>query len=335
MIARGVTPCIARAEGCVFGGIAAREPARARAMLDELGIDGAMAYTYDELLHADDIDAVYVTLPNHLHCQWTCRFLRAGKHVLCEKPWCGTREEAQRMKVAAEESGRLVAEAFMYMHHPQTDALIDLATNPDSPTGAIKAVHSAFCVHQTHEPTIRTRMSHACHGGSIMDLGCYSLSFVSLIAGHDAMEIEFVDMTLGEPLEGETQAVDDDMIVRGSIKTQGIDAGFIAESSFRDARGVHVTLVGEHAVARTGWPWAPPHDRAEIAITAHNGEPIDTLVFEDAGEKFQLQFESFARALRDNGAPMRPDAAWSVAQAELIERVRQMGGMHRFGAPKT
>ncbi|MEM1424717.1 MAG: Gfo/Idh/MocA family oxidoreductase, partial [Planctomycetota bacterium] len=269
MIARGVTPCIAHAEGCVVGGIAAREPARARELLDELGLDDATAYTYDELLDSNDIDAVYVTLPNHLHREWTCRFLRAGKHVLCEKPWCGTRDEAQRMRDAASESGRIAAEAFMYMHHPQTDALVDLATNPESPIGSLKAVHSAFCVHQTHEPTIRTRMSHACHGGSSMDLGCYSLSFVSLIAGHGAMDIESVEMTAGDPLVGESVGVDDDMIVRGSIKIDSTEAGFIAESSFRDARGVHVTLVGDRAVARTGWPWAPPHDRAEIAITAH------------------------------------------------------------------
>ncbi len=330
MIARGVLPCIARAEGCVVTGLAAREPHRARTLLDELqgtepALEGAMAFGYDEMLHDPTVDAIYVTLPNHLHTLWTVKALRAGKHVLCEKPLCGTRGEAERIRETAREAGLLVAEGFMYMHHPQTDSLVRLASIGDSALGPLRRVHASFCVHQKHEPTIRTRMSHACHGGSIMDLGCYCLSMVRLLAGERALEIESVAMTTGDPVGDETIAVDDDAVVRGRFG----DVDFLAESSFREARGVHVTLVGDRATARTGWPWSPQPDRAEIPMTSSDGAPMEPIVIEGGGEKFQLQFEAFARSVRDGGAFV-PSMDWSVEQAGMIGYLRRCAGVATF-----
>mgnify|MGYP001800148787 CR=1 FL=1 len=119
------------------------------------------------------------------------------------------------------------------------------------------------------------------------------------------------------------------MVVRG--RAGGIP--FVAESSFRDPRGVHVTIEGENATARTGWPWAPDPHRQEIEITSADGSPMDPIVITDGGEKFQLQFESFARALSKQ--PFGPEL-WNHSlmclQAELIERVRAMGGMTPFSS---
>lgn len=339
MIARGVTPCIARAEGCEVAGIAAREPHRARTLLDEIET-GGMAYTYEEMLHDDRVDAVYVTLPNHLHTEWTCRFLQAGKHVLCEKPLCATRAEAERIRDCAQEHGRLVGEGFMYMHHPQTAALVRLAGKPDSPLGALKRVHAAFCVHQTHEPTILTRMSHACQGGSIMDLGCYSLSFMTMLwsgVRGGTVDLERVETNIAPPLTGEEFGVDDDIVVRGRIIAHGgcllpkrlFEIPFTAEASFSDPRGVFVELVGEKATARTGWPWAPQHDRAEITLTRADGSAMEPIVIEDGREKFELQFEAFAQAVRTGGV-FEPSLDWSVEQAAMIERVRAMGGLPKL-----
>src|SRR5512139_211112 len=76
--------------------------------------------TYEALLADPEIDVIYNSLPNHLHAEWTVKALQAGKHVLCEKPLALSLAEVDEIAQAARQTGRVVAEAFMYRHHPQT-----------------------------------------------------------------------------------------------------------------------------------------------------------------------------------------------------------------------
>ena len=105
----------------------ARRPTRPR----EFGIPGAHG-SYEALLADPEIDAVYVPLPNALHLPWAERALEAGKHVLCEKPLGRRSGEVERAFALAERADRLLMEAFMYRHHPQTEMLLALlADGPD------------------------------------------------------------------------------------------------------------------------------------------------------------------------------------------------------------
>src|SRR2546423_1780868 len=78
---------------------------------------------YDALINDSSIDAVYISLPNSLHHEWTVKSLRAGKHVLCEKPLAMDLGQSQEMFDVAEEAGKVLMEAFMYRCHPQTQAI--------------------------------------------------------------------------------------------------------------------------------------------------------------------------------------------------------------------
>ena len=102
--------------------VGSRELARARAFADEHGIPAAYG-SYEELLGDPSVEAVYNPLPNTLHCEWSIRALEAGKHVLCEKPMSSSVAEVEEAFDAAERSGFLLTEAFMYRHHPQTERL--------------------------------------------------------------------------------------------------------------------------------------------------------------------------------------------------------------------
>src|SRR5215469_3185924 len=93
--------------------VSARDPVRASAFAAAHGIPRVLS-SYDELIAASDIDAVYIPLPNSLHCEWTLRALRAGKHVLCEKPIASNAAEAQQMADVARATGLVLAEAFHY-----------------------------------------------------------------------------------------------------------------------------------------------------------------------------------------------------------------------------
>ena len=97
--------------------IAARDGAKARAFAAKHGIP-RVHESYDALLADPELDAIYNPLPNGLHCEWTIRALRAGKHVLCEKPIASNASEAQQMADAARETGRVLVEAFHWRYHP-------------------------------------------------------------------------------------------------------------------------------------------------------------------------------------------------------------------------
>ena len=115
---RSVIPGVNLSELNEVSAIASRDIDKAKLTAEELGIPQAYG-SYEELLEDDSIDVVYIPLPNHLHREWTIRAAEAGKHILCEKPIALTAKEAIEMKEACEDAGVLLAEAFMYKHHPR------------------------------------------------------------------------------------------------------------------------------------------------------------------------------------------------------------------------
>src|SRR6185312_2965678 len=98
--------------------------------------------SYEALLADDDVEAVYVSLPNALHVPWSIRALEAGKHVLCEKPLARSEAEAARAFDAAERAGRILTEAFMYRHHPQTARIVELVAG--GALGKLRSLRALF-----------------------------------------------------------------------------------------------------------------------------------------------------------------------------------------------
>ena len=121
--------------------VASRDQKRAEAYAREHGIERAYG-SYEALLADPDVDAVYISLPNSLHVEWSIQSLEAGKHVLCEKPLDRRPEEVERAFDAAERADRLLAEAFMYRHNPQTAKVKELVD--DGAIGAVRFVRAAF-----------------------------------------------------------------------------------------------------------------------------------------------------------------------------------------------
>src|SRR5215813_2420189 len=122
--------------------IAARDPERARRFATRHGIPRVHP-SYDALLADPDVDAVYVPLPNALHCRWTIRALEAGKHVLCEKPFAATAAEAEAMAAAAARAGRVLVEAFHYRYHPLFARLQAILAAGD--LGEVRHVEAHLC----------------------------------------------------------------------------------------------------------------------------------------------------------------------------------------------
>ena len=166
------------AEGVELLAVASRDKARAEQYAREHGFPRAYD-SYDALLADPDLEAVYIPLPNSQHVEWSVRALEAGKHVLCEKPLSRHPHEVDRAFDVADREGRLLMEAFMYRHHPQTRRLIELLN--DGAVGRIRMIRAAFGFVAADPENIR--LNAALDGGGLMDVGCYCVSGARLIAG--------------------------------------------------------------------------------------------------------------------------------------------------------
>jgi D-xylose 1-dehydrogenase (NADP+, D-xylono-1,5-lactone-forming) len=158
--------------------VASRAQDRADAYAREWGIPRAYG-SYEDLLADSEIEAVYIPLPNTLHVEWSIKALEAGKHVLCEKPISRHATDVEAAFDAAARNGRLLSEAFMYRHHPQTAKLTSLVD--DGAIGELRLVRSTFSYGLYDERNIRLRSD--VEGGALMDVGCYNVSSSRLLAG--------------------------------------------------------------------------------------------------------------------------------------------------------
>jgi predicted dehydrogenase len=165
--------------------VASRSQETADAYAKEKKISRAYG-SYEALLADPEIDVIYNPLPNHLHAEWTIKAVEAGKHVLCEKPLALTVAEVDAIHAAAHKHGRVVAEAFMYRHHPQTLKVQELVKSGS--IGSLKLIRGSFSFILSREEDIRL-LDPAMGGGSIWDVGCYPISYARTVVGENPVEV--------------------------------------------------------------------------------------------------------------------------------------------------
>ncbi len=285
------------ADGVELTAVASRDRARAEEYARENGIPRAHD-SYEALLADPDIEAVYIPLPNSLHVEWSIRALQSGKHVLCEKPLSRRREEVARAFAVAEQSQRLLMEAFMYRHHPQTRRLTELLD--DGAVGRVRVIRAAFGF-VAGDPA-NVRLQAALDGGGLMDVGCYCVSAVRLIAGEP--ERVSAEQTLG----GDGV----DVVFAGTLRHPGdvishFDCGLALDS--RDL----LEVTGDAGSILLVDPW---HCRNPLIQLRRDGE-TERIEIERANS-YRLEAENFSAAIRGQADPLlgRDDA---LGQAKTIE----------------
>jgi len=305
---RAVIPAIAAASNARLVAIASRDTARAETIAADYPGTRTLA-TYEALLD-DEIEAVYIPLPNSMHAEWAIRALEAGKHVLCEKPLGITADEVRRIRAASEQANRWVMEAFMYRFHPQIRwALEQVAAGR---IGAVRMVRSSF-VFDLHSRPGDIRLQGALGGGSMMDVGCYPLNFCRAVFGGPPREIvAHVVVPPGSEVETTVGAVLD----FGAGRLGMIDA------SFSLPRGFFAEVVGERGHVVLPAPFTPGH--AETVVRVEIGD--ETLERHFSGvDQYMLEVESFSRSIRHDVAPFI-SLGDSLEQAESIERIYAAAG---------
>ncbi len=173
-----------RIDGVRVTAVAARDRTRAEKFAARHGIE-TVHDSYDALLADPNIDAIYNPLPNNLHAEWTLRAIDAGKHVLCEKPFTSNASEAERVHQAAEQSDRVVMEAFHYRYHPLAQRMRDLVASGE--LGRPNFIETWMCIPLPLSGDIRYRLDLA--GGATMDTGCYAIHLARTIAGEEPVVV--------------------------------------------------------------------------------------------------------------------------------------------------
>ena len=277
--------------------VGSRDAARANAYAKEWGIERAYG-SYEELLADPDVDVVYVPLPNHLHAEWTIRAARAGKHVLCEKPLALSVAEVDAMEAAARQTGVVLAEAFMYRHHPQTLKVQDLVKA--GAIGGLRFVRGTFSFKLDRSEDVRLRPEWG--GGCLWDVGCYPLSFARFVLGTEPVEV-FGSSVVGPTGIDETFA--GQLVFPGGTLVQ-IDAGF--RVPFRTG----MELAGTEGTIVVPQPWKP--EGLPIVLT-RGGVAEEIAVGGD--DRYLLEIEELADCVR-TGRPPRVSLAESRGNVATI-----------------
>jgi predicted dehydrogenase len=180
-------PAMKKASLVSLHAIASRSVEKAREAARASGIEKAYG-SYEELIADPELEAIYNPLPNNLHVSWSIRAARAGKHVLCEKPIAMTAGEAEQLAKVQEETGVLIAEAFMVRHHPQWEKVIELVQG--GRIGQVRAVQTAFSYSNADPDNIRNQKDVG--GGALYDIGCYAINTARLAFGAEPRRVAAV-----------------------------------------------------------------------------------------------------------------------------------------------
>jgi D-xylose 1-dehydrogenase (NADP+, D-xylono-1,5-lactone-forming) len=279
-------------------GVASRDAARAEAYAREWEI--ARAYgSYEALLADPGIEAVYIPLPNTLHVEWSIRAMEAGKHVLCEKPLSRHTDDAEAAFAAAERAGRLLSEAFMYRHNPQTALIRQLID--DGAIGELRLIRSAFSYGLYDVDNIR--LQPELEGGALMDVGCYCVNGSRFLAGG---EPESVSM---QSWIGPTGT---DWVSAGTLRfADGVTAVFDCATALVERD--ELEAIGSEGSLFVDDPWHC--DVPGIELRREDGTERIDVEYEDS---YRLELENVSDAIRGEGELLlgRDDA---VGQARTIE----------------
>jgi predicted dehydrogenase len=282
--------------------VASRDPGRAKIFADTHGVPQAL--NYERLLAAKEIDAVYIPLPNSLHAPWSIAVLRAGKHVLCEKPLALSEAEAIEMFAVADEQGKVLLEGYPFLFQPQT-----LEIERRIQAGEIGRVQTIFatCGFTLNNPD-DFRLDPAMGAGALLDAGCYPVGLIRQIAGTRPSRITAtaqwnrgVDQTLAATLEFSNGAI--------AQLSCSFATGLVRTAVIAGTEGVIETDYSNHTLRlpapsfslRRGSDWRRPAEH--IAVPREDG--------------FRLEVDAFAAMIegseRDQLACRRAasiDIAW-------------------------
>lgn len=263
--------------------------------------------SYEALLARSDVDAVYISLPNSEHSTWTRAALDAGKHVLCEKPLTLHSAEAVELFAAARSRGRVLMEAFMFRHHPQTARVLELVGA--GAIGSVQAVRASFSF-TVADPATDIRHRADLGGGALLDLGCYCIGFTRLVAGEEPSEAMARQVLSSSGVDERTYGV------------LGFPSALIGmfDVSLRTPLDYGFVVIGSDGILDVPTPWYAHKPPQRVTIRRADGS---VEAYDCAGRNsYELELENFCAAIRGTTPPV-VDETFTIGNIRAIELVQR------------
>ncbi|MEO8243288.1 MAG: aldo/keto reductase [bacterium] len=334
-IANNFADGLAQADSGVLTAIASRDAARRKSFGDKYGIAEAKRFAdYASILADAEVDAIYVSTPHPWHAELSIKALRAGKHVLCEKPAGMNAAEVTAVTEVAAQEGRFFMEAFMYRCHPQIARVLEIIRNGD--IGTLQHIKTHFGFDAPYKPGSRL-YEMALGGGGILDVGGYPASLARLIAGA-AVGAPFANPVMVKGM--------------GTLAPTGVDAvaygllsfasGFTAEIAVAVSRNMdnRAVITGSLGSITIDDPWVPGRNAGPSDATIHItvGKATRDEVLRDPRMLFAFEAEHVSRAIAagELQAPYpAPSHADSIGNNELLDKWRAELGYKTFAEIPT
>ncbi|SER52203.1 Predicted dehydrogenase [Gracilibacillus ureilyticus] len=301
-----VIPAIQRSKNGEAVAIASRNIETARDAAKELSIEKAYD-TYESLLEDPDIDAVYIPLPNALHKEWIMKACKQKKHVLCEKPISLNSQELAEITATAKENNVMVMEAFMYQFHPQHSKVKEIIANGE--IGEVSLMRASFSFYLEDHTNIR--LNNDLGGGSMYDVGCYTLHSIRNIFNQEPSSV-YASSTSRSDLQVDTT-------MSGVLTFPDGKLGLF-DSSFDSYPRQNYEVVGSMGTINVTSSYRPDTNEnmeGEIIIKKNNGGQV---VHKVAGDQYKLMVEDFADAILSNRALTYSETNM-VNQMKVLEAV--------------
>ena len=310
LINRRLIPAMRAVARSTIVAVASRDQGRADAYAREWDIPHAVG-GYAALLGRDDVDAIYIPLPNSLHVEWSLASIAAGKHVLCEKPLAMHPDDVSRLEEASVTRGVIVAEGFMYRHEPVNREVVALVR--DGAIGAVRTIASGYTYAQSRARDVR--LDQALGGGALLDVGCYPVSYACLLSGRDPVQAAGIARFT-------TGGVDEEFT--GIVRFPG-DCTASVYAGFRAAYRTWLEVTGSEGWMRVPNPFKPG--------------PVETIELERFGERRSIaiagspqlyvkQVEDFVAAVLDGTPPV-------VTLSESRRVATALAALHAAAAPEA
>ena len=302
----------ARLLGARLVAVAARDRDRAQAWAETNGVERVLD-GYEAVINDPEVEAIYNPLPNSLHAPWNVAAIRAGKHVLTEKPFAANAEEARRVHEIAQRSDRIVFEGFHYAYHPIFPRLLELIG--DGTVGDLTHFHVAMEMPSPAPDDLRWSWPLA--GGALMDLGCYCVHAIRLLAGAQG----------GAPTLLHASAQERAGLVQvdeWATATFRLPSGAQATALANMDGPWNFSITATGAAGRIHLPdFLHTNDDDRLTITTDDGERVEHL---GALSTYTYQLHAFTDAIR-RGRRHLTTTADSVATMELVDDCYRMAGL--------
>lgn len=296
---KALVPAVNSAPNATLYAVASRDPKRSAAFEPKL-----VHNTYDELIADPNVDAVYISLSNHLHLEWTTKALNAGKHVLCEKPIAMSSTDAKVMAETAKANDRLLVEAIWTRWHPRFVRMVELVSAGE--IGELNSIDSVFAFKREIDDNYR--LNPKMGGGSLLDVGPYQAHVWAALVGTSAnFSISSAKQNIGPT--GVDMTTEVTVLLNNKVNVSAISSFERSENQSLIITGSNGTITFPTGQAFTSWNEA---SSIKVGDRVEEFAPVDP---------FTLMVQDFGKHLMGESAWL-PSMNESIFVAEILDKVK-------------